>query len=86
MGREDFDMDIFLRLQKVADMMGMSRSTLYLRVRQGLMPPPVKLGERSAAWPEHEISAINAARVAEKSDDDIRELVARLYRKRLASV
>jgi len=62
--------------------MGMSRSTLYLRIQQGLMTPPVKLGERSTAWPEYEVSAINAARISQKSEEEIRELVARLYRSR----
>ena len=71
-----------LRLKKVLEVMGMSRSTLYLRIRQGLMTPPVKLGERSTAWPEYEVSAINAARIAEKSEEEIRELVAQLYRRR----
>jgi len=81
-----FYMNAFVRLQKVIEMMGMSRSTLYLRIKQGLMPPPVKLGERSSAWPEHEISAINAARLAQKSNDEIREIVAQLYRQRSATV
>jgi prophage regulatory protein len=79
-------MNTILRLAKVLDVMGMSRSTLYLRIRQGLMTPPVKLGERSAAWPEHEVSAINAARISQKSEEEIRELVARLYRRRVEMV
>ena len=65
--------------------MGISRSTVYLRIRQGLMPPPVKLGERCSAWPNYEISAINAARIAQKSNDEIRELVAQLQRQRMTA-
>ena len=64
--------------------MGISRSTLYLRIKQGLMPPPVKLGERCSAWPEYEVAAVNAARIAQKSDDEIRELVVKLQRQRTA--
>ena len=63
----------------------MSRSTLYLRIKQQLMPPPVKLGTRCAAWPENEISAINAARIAQKSEDEIRGLVKELQRQRKAA-
>ena len=63
----------------------MSRSTLYLRIKQGLMTPPVRLGRRCSAWPEHEIAAINAAFVAQKSDDEIREIVGRLQRQRTAT-
>jgi len=78
-------MNTFLRLKKVMDAMGISRSTVYLRIRQGLMPPPVKLGERCSAWPNYEISAINAARIAQKSNDEIRELVAQLQRQRMTA-
>jgi len=79
-------MNTFLRLKRVMDVMGISRSTVYLRIRQGLMPPPVKLGERCSGWPNYEISAINAARVAQKSDNEIRELVAHLQRQRMTAV
>ena len=78
-------MNTFLRLKKVMDAMGISRSTVYLRIRQGLMPPPVKIGERCSAWPNYEITAINAARLAQKSDNEIRELVAQLQRQRMTA-
>ena len=78
-------MNTFLRLKKVMDAMGISRSTVYLRIRQGLMPPPVKIGERCSAWPNYEITAINAARVAQKSDSEIRELVIQLQRQRMTA-
>jgi prophage regulatory protein len=78
-------MNTFLRLKKVIDVMGISRSTVYLRIKQGLMPPPVKLGERCSAWPNYEISAINAARVAQKSNAEIRELVIHLQRQRMTA-
>ena len=57
---------------------GDSRSGLHRKVQAGLFPPPVKIGERASAWPEHEVDAVNAARIAGKSDDEIRELVRRL--------
>jgi len=78
-------MNTFLRIKKVMDVMGIGRSTVYLRIKQGLMPPPVKIGERCSAWPNYEISAINAARVAQKSDNEIRELVAQLQRQRMTA-
>ena len=79
-------MNTFLRIKKVMDVMGISRSTVYLRIKQGLITPPVKIGERSSAWPNYEISAINAARVAQKSDNEIRELVTQLQRQRMTAV
>ena len=67
-----------LRLPAVKSSCGYSRSTIYLRISQGLWPKPVSLGPRSVGWPEHEVSALNAARVAGQNDEQIRHLVARL--------
>lgn len=75
-------MNNLLRLPAVMERTGLARPTVYLRAKQGLFPRPVKLGSRMAAWPENEVAAINAARIAGKSDDEIRELVARLERER----
>lgn len=55
-----------------------ARSTIYLRVAQGLFTKPVKLGARAVGWPAREVAAINAARIAGQSDDNIRKLVQRL--------
>jgi prophage regulatory protein len=55
-----------------------SRSTIYLRIEQGLFPKPVKLGARAVGWPAREVAAINAARIAGRSDDEIRVLVTKL--------
>ena len=57
---------------------GYSRSTIYLRISQGLFTKPVSLGARAVGWPSREVAAINAARIAGKADDDIRKLVQRL--------
>lgn len=77
-------MNNLLRLPAVMNATGQTRSTLYLRIKQRLMPAPVKLGERCAAWPADEIAAINAARIAGKTDAEIRELVAQLEQQRTA--
>lgn len=75
-------MNNLLRLPAVMSATGQTRSTLYLRIKQQLMTPPVKLGERCAAWPAHEVAAINTARIAGKSDEEIRELVTQLQQQR----
>lgn len=67
-----------LRRKQVEAATGSGRSMIYLRVSQGLFPKPVSLGARSVGWPAHEVDAINAARIAGKSDDEIRDLVQRL--------
>ncbi|RYD50768.1 MAG: AlpA family phage regulatory protein [Sphingobacteriales bacterium] len=67
-----------LRLPDVLMAMGHKRSTLYLRIKQGLIPRPCKLSERCTAWPSDEITALVAAHVAGKSEFEIRELVIKL--------
>lgn len=67
-----------LRLPAVKSESGLSRSTIYLRIAQGLWPKPVNLGVRAVGWPSAEIAALNAARIAGKSDDEIRALVVKL--------
>ena len=67
-----------LRLPAVKAETGASRSTIYLRIQQGLWPKPVRLGPRSVGWPASEVSAINAARIAGMTDEEIRTLVIKL--------
>lgn len=67
-----------LRLPDVKSESGLSRSTLYLRITQGLWTKPISLGGRAVGWPSSEVAAINAARIAGQPDQDIRALVARL--------
>ncbi|MCP5180216.1 MAG: AlpA family phage regulatory protein [Pseudomonadales bacterium] len=69
----------FLRLPAVLAATGYKRSTLYLRMSQGLWPRPVSLGYRCVGWPQHEVEAINSARIADCSEAGIRELVESLY-------
>ena len=71
-----------LRLSSVKARCGYSRSTIYLRISQGLWPRPVSLGPRAVGWPAGEVEAINAARIAGKSDADIRALVTQLQTQR----
>lgn len=66
------------RLPTVQANTGYSRSTIYLRISQGLWPKPVSLGPRAMGWPAEEVERLNAARIAGKSDDEIRALVVRL--------
>ena len=59
-----------------------SSASIYNLIKQGLWPKGVSIGMRSVGWPSDEILAINAARIAGQSDDQIRELVKRLHTKR----
>lgn len=67
-----------LRLPAVQAECGLARSTIYLRISQGLFPKPVNLGARAVGWPSSDVAAINAARIAGKANDEIRMLVTTL--------
>lgn len=64
-----------LRRKHVEHETGLARSTIYSRVGAGLLTKPVGLGGRAVGWPAAEIHALNMARVAGKTDDEIRDLV-----------
>ena len=74
------------RLPAVKTESGYSRSTIYLRISQGLWTKQVSLGPRCVGWPAYEVAALNAARIAGKTDDEIRALVAKLEAARKAAV
>lgn len=62
-----------------------SRGSVYTAIKDGLFTNPVRLSERSIGWPDTEIKAINAARIAGKTNEEIKTLVAKLHRNRLTS-
>ena len=67
-----------LRLPAIKTSTGLSRSTIYLRIAQGVFPKPVSLGGRAVGWPESEVASLNAARISGKSNSEIRDLVLKL--------
>ena len=74
-----------LRLPAAKSESGYSRSTIYLRIAQGLWTKQVSLGPRCVGWPAHEVAALNAARIAGKTDEEIRALVVNLETARKAA-
>lgn len=75
-----------LRVPIVVSLRGTSRSTLYADIQKGLYTHPVSIGARAVGWPEHEVAALNAARIAGKTDNEIRELVEKLEAARKEAV
>ena len=75
-----------LRRKQVQAETGYSRSTIYLRISQGLWVHPVALGARAVGWPAGEVASLNAARIAGKSDSEIRALVVTLEGARKAAL
>jgi prophage regulatory protein len=75
-----------LRLPKVLDHIGESRSALYSNIQQGLFVKPVQVGGGYAvAWPADEVAAIINARIAGKSNEEIKTLVKVLEHARLSA-
>lgn len=67
-----------LRLPAVLLQRGKSRSAHYLDIQRGLYTKPIKIGERASGWPQNEVEVQNAARIAGKSEVEIRALVGKL--------
>ena len=46
-----------LRVRQVTARTGLPRSSLYARIKIGVFPKPIRLGNRSVGWVESEIDA-----------------------------
>lgn len=74
---------LILRLPEVKRVLGhRADASVYNAIRAGLFTNGVAIGQRAKGWPDYEVDAINAARVAGKSEGEIRELVKALHAKR----
>jgi prophage regulatory protein len=65
--------------------MGIGKSTFHAQINAGLFVPPVKLGPRASGWPDYEVDVLVAARIAGRSDAEIRQLVTQLMAARQSS-
>ena len=63
-----------------------SHASIYNAINAGLFTKPVNIGQRSVGWPDDEVKALCAARIAGLSDDQIRGLVNTLHSKRAERV
>lgn len=71
--------DVFIRMPQLRESFGgVAKATVHNWVNSRLITPPVPIGHQSKAWPKSEIERIQAARIAGKSHDEIRALVASL--------
>ncbi len=74
--------DSLIRIKEVEARIGIKKSMLYDHIKKGLIVGAIRIGDRAVAFLSSEIDAIVAARIAGKSDDEIRELVKTLTAKR----
>lgn len=66
------------RLPEVLGETGKKKSSHYQDIKDGIFTPPVSMGCRCSAWPDYEVQAIIAARIAGKTTDEVRQLVKQL--------
>ncbi|MBT9611914.1 MAG: AlpA family phage regulatory protein [Burkholderiales bacterium] len=71
-----------VRLPEVISLLGLSRSSIYLQISDGLFPPPIHMSARCSAWPMHEVQRIILARVAQKTESEVREIVREIIKAR----
>lgn len=71
----------FLNKALVQKQTALKHANLYVRIREGKFPSPVKIG-RMSVWIDKEINAVCRAHAAGFSDDQLKELVARLEAER----
>jgi prophage regulatory protein len=78
-------MSIHLKIERKPETLeryGISRSTFYTRIKDGLIPPTISLGDRAVGSLEHETSAVIATMAAGQTQDEIKSLVTSLVEAR----
>ena len=69
-----------LRMPQVKEVTGhRSHASIYSAIKDGLFTKGILIGQRAKGWPAEEVAAINKARIAGFSEDEIRELVNQLH-------
>lgn len=72
-----------IRMQAMLNVFGyFSPTSVHVGVRDELLPPAIAIGLRSKAFISYEVQAVVIARIAGKSDEEIRTLVRALVAKR----
>jgi prophage regulatory protein len=71
-----------IRRPAVIALLGMSKTTLYNRIQAKTLPPPISLGARAVGFVLSEYYVVLNAIIAEKSQDEIKALVASLVQER----
>ncbi len=71
-----------IKKPQTLDIACISKTTLHLKIIDGVFPPSISLGDRAVAFVEHEVLAVVAAQIAGKTKDEIRFLVKELVAQR----
>ena len=74
-----------MKLPQVSTITGRSRSKIYADIKAKTFPAPIRLGNRSVAWVNHEINSWVQAKIAGQTDEELKALVASLVAARYTS-
>lgn len=74
-----------VRLGPAFAALGKGKTAAYAEISRGLLPRPIHVGPRARGFLASEVQAINAARAAGRTDEEIRALVQRLQAARTAN-
>lgn len=67
------------KLSHVTEELGISTSTAYRYIEKGLLPEPVKLGERAIGWPKSEFEEFKSQISTGLTTGEILSLVAGIH-------
>ncbi|KZZ58851.1 hypothetical protein A3762_06670 [Oleiphilus sp. HI0125] len=71
-----------MRQPEACKTLGIGRTTFYNDINNERMTPGIAVTSRTKAWPSDEVIAVQKARIAGKSTDEIKQLVRELIEKR----
>ncbi|PSW05048.1 transcriptional regulator [Photobacterium rosenbergii] len=69
-----------ITIKEAREKFGLSKTTFYDRINNGLLPPPISIGGRSVRWIEEEISEVISALVSGKPEKEVKLLVSHLIK------
>jgi prophage regulatory protein len=72
----------FIRIRTTLELSGLTRTSLYRRMQEGVFVPTISLGGRSVAHIEAEVNSVLSAMAAEKSPEELKRLVKNLVEQR----
>lgn len=71
----------FIRMKEVCRKTGLAKSSIYDRIKTGLFPAPIRLGDRAVAFVESEVDAWMAAVLAaNRSQEPNEQSNGRIYK------
>ncbi|MBA6346793.1 MULTISPECIES: AlpA family transcriptional regulator [unclassified Colwellia] len=71
-----------IRKTEVLALTCMSKSTLHLKLKDGLYAPSISIGDRAVAFIEYEVLSVISAQIQGRSKEEIRLLVKELVAQR----